>query len=385
MNKSIKASLLLLGFFSVGASAQVNPHRWQSPVVGNYLNDKVGSTVNQITDVSKKDRWYSTYRFKAGYRTYKDFDGGYVQFNARLRGKTYLTDRIGFIGDLWFRAAENYNKRDGQVVNKFDDFSENTKWEQLRIGFEDDTFGALMFGTHTATWSFFAVDMGSQALFDTQGEAGGKNPGKILYKNFLDNGIFLAASYDTNSDIWGADIGYQEADIYHFQPDTKGIYAAVHNGQPMVLVGSQYIFGNVDINKTRAGDTDNSDTNFARDDTSLYTYSLAGFYNYGMKYRFSSVFAYSKRDKSESLKDIRSQGFAKGGLGFSGTVAIEKYPQNHNGFAYILYNTYDEIGKFSVTPQLEYWFGAPNLRAWVSYTWEERADDSVRLETQWDF
>ncbi|CAG9295275.1 hypothetical protein [Celerinatantimonas diazotrophica] len=375
------ALLLLVG--SSSAFGQI--YKQQSDVVGNYLNDNLGSTVPSITNTKDKSRWYATFRIKGGNRYYKDNNSDYIQFNSRLRGKKYISDHWGIIGDLWFRAIENYNVKDGTVVNKFDDFNETTKWEQMRIGFENDTLGAFMFGKHTTTWSFFTVDMGSQGLYDTQAEAAGKDSGKFLYKKFMDNGLFLAASYDRNSHIWGADIGYQQTDIYQIKPNTYGLYMSIHNGQPAVFAQNKPIIGNVDINKTKAGHTSNSDTPYARTDPRLFTYAISSFYNYNMQYRLVSEFAYSRRDNSESYEQILSQGYAKGGLGFSGTVGIERFPKNADGFAYVLYNTWDELGKFSVTPQVEYWFGSPNLRAWLSYTWEQRTDDNIRLEAQWDF
>lgn len=384
--KLLLSSMIFFALYSV-ANAKSPTNTWDSDVVENYLSPKKGSTLNAdaLTNLEDKSRWYSTYRVKGGYKNEDKTHTEMLQLNARLRGKTYVTDNIGIIGDFWFRAQENYARKDGKTINDFDDLDERTTWEQYRFGFEHDDFGALMYGKHTATWSFFTVDMGSQGLLDTQGDAGVKNAGKFLYKKQFDNNLFLAGSYDRTSKIYGIDIGYQEVDLYNFKPGAFGVYASLHNGQPSITVGSKSIVGNVNHQKTLAGKTKNADSIFARDDESMFTYSVAGFKNFGSEYRLVGQAAYSERDKSESKDVIKARGWAKGGLGTSASMGIQKFPQTPSGFSYILYNTWDEFSGSSVTPQLEYWFGSPSLRAWISYTWEDHADDITRIEFQWDF
>lgn len=387
----MKNKILLL---SIGASiitsfnlyADNNKRLWDSDVVEDYLNPKKGSTVASplLTDLKKDSRWYATFRVKGGYYNQDTLHREYIQGNARLRGKTYFTEKAAVIGDFWFKAQENYSRRDGVTVQKFNDFDDQVLWEQYRFGIEHDDYGAFMFGKHTATWSFFSVDMGSQGLMDTQADAGGKNAGKFLYKKHFDSNLFLSGSYDRVSKISGIDVGYQTADVYSFRPNDYGIYASMHNGQPMVSMGSKAIVGNVDISNTRLGNLKNSDSAYAREDTHLYTYSLSGYKNISNKYRVVGQTAWSKRDDSESIKEIRERGWAKKGLGYSGTVGIQTIPENYKGFSYIMYNSWDEIGHTSITPQVEYWFGG-GLRAWVSWTWEEIADDITRVEFQWDF
>ena len=363
-------------------AAETSPARaWQSDVVENYT--KQGATINALTDLDKDSRWYATVRIKSGYMNEDEFNKVHLQLNGRVRGKTYISDKVGVIGDFWFKGQENYSKRDGETVDDYDNFDDKVSWEQFRFGLEHDDFGALMYGKHAATWSLFAVDVGSQGLLDTQGDAGGKNGGKILYKNHLDNNLFLAGTYDTDTHIYGIDVGYQTADLYAFRPNANdfGFYASVHNGQPSVMVGNQAIIGNVDL----TGDTDNSDSGIARADTDLTTWALSGFKMFNDEYRLSGQMAYSERDSDESVEDIRERGWAEGGLGFSTSLAVQTIPDNFRGFSYILYGTYDEIGGVSMTPQIEYWFELPGLRAWVSYTWEEESDDITRIEFQWDF
>lgn len=387
----MKKSLFLLPmgavlFSSFSLHAANTGRLWDSDVAENYLNEKKGSTISApvLTNMDKDSRWYATFRVKGGYYNENKLHREYLQLNGRLRGKTYVADKIGVIGDFWFKGQENYSRKNGETLQKFDDFDDKTQWEQYRFGIEHDDFGALMYGKHTATWSFFAVDMGSQGLLDTQADAGGKNAGKFLYKKHFDNNLFLAGSYDRRSKISGIDVGYQTADLYSFRPGDYGIYASVHNGQPMVSVGSKSVIGNVDIIKTRQGSFKNSDSLYARDDTGLYTWSLAAYSNINSEYRIASQVAWSKRDKEESLDEIRQRGWAKKGLGFSGNLAVQKFPGQPTGFSYILYNSWDEIGHAGITPQVEYWFGG-GLRAWVSWTWEEKADDVTRVEFQWDF
>lgn len=387
ISSTVRAIIPMMMLAAAGASHAKSPtNTWDSDVVENYLAPKKGATIQVpfMTNPEEKSRWYSTYRVKSGYKNVGDLDQAFLQLNARLRGKTYVTDELGIIGDFWFKAQENYARVDGNTTNHYDDLDEKLSWEQFRFGVEHDTLGALMYGKHAATWSFFAVDMGSQALYDTQADAGQKNAGKIMYKNQFDNNLFINASYDTDSGIYGADIGYQDVDLYNMTPNTIGLYASVHNGQPSILIGNKYITGNVDI--TKAGSKhDNSDTGFARADENLLTYSVAGFKNFESGYRLVGQAAYSEMNDDEDKDTIRKQGWAEGGLGFSATAGIQTIPANFTGLSYILYNTYDEISGFSVTPQLEYWFGSPNMRAWISYTWEEDDEDTTRIEFQWDF
>lgn len=371
--------------FAGSVYAQENRANKRDDVAENYLSPNKGSTVPALTDMSKDSRWYATFRVKGSYTNENARNAEYLQLNGRLRGKTYFADKTALVGDFWMRAQENYSRLHGETINEFNDFDDNVKWEQFRVGISHDDLGAFMYGKHTATWSFFAVDMGSQGLLDTQADAGVKNAGKFLYKKQFPNDLFLAGSYDRTSKIYGVDIGYQTNDLYSFRPGDYGVYASMHNGQPSVTVGSTSIVGNVDIAATRRGDIKNADSKYARDSTSLYTWALAGYANIGNQYRLVGQTAYSKRDKSESKELIKKRGWAKGGLGHSATIGAQMFPEKASGFSYILYNTYDEFGGASITPQLEYWFGSPNLRAWLSYTWEEKADDITRLEFQWDF
>jgi len=365
---------------SVHAAETPSARVWQSDVVENYL--KQGNTVNVLTDLENDSRWYGTYRVKSGFMNEDDFNKAFLQLNLRVRGKTYISDKVGIIGDFWLKGTEVYAKRDGVTVDDFDDFDDKVAWEQYRFGLEHDDFGSLMYGKHSATWTLFTMDVGSQGLLDTQGDAAQKSAGKIMYKNHLDNNLFLAGSYDTDSHIYGADVGYQTADLYAFQPNAFGIYASVHNGQPSVMVGNKAIVGNVNINSSN---TDNSDTGYARADTDLKTWALAGYKWFDDDYRISGQMAWSERDPDESVEDIRARGWAEGGLGYSANLAVQTIPDNFSGFSYILYGSYDEIGGTSMTPQLEYWFGSPGLRAWISWTWEEKSDDITRIEFQWDF
>ncbi len=375
------ASMLFPGL----AYADSNKANIRDDVVENYLSDKKGSTVPALTDLSKDSRWYATFRLKGSYTNENARNAEYLQFNGRLRGKTYFAEKTALVGDFWMRGQENYSRLHGKTINEFNDFDDNVKWEQFRVGISHDDLGAFMYGKHTATWSFFAVDMGSQGLLDTQADAGVKNAGKFLYKKQFPDNLFLAGSYDRTSKIVGVDLGYQTDDLYSYRPGDYGVYASMHNGQPSVTVGSTSIVGNVDITATNRGDIKNADSKYAQESTSLYTWALAGYANVGGQYRFVGQTAYSKRDKSESKALIKKRGWAKGGLGYSATAGAQIFPEKASGFSYILYNTWDEFGGASLTPQLEYWFGSPNLRAWLSWTWEEKADDITRLEFQWDF
>lgn len=365
-------------------AAESVDNTWDT-VVENYLSSNKGSTIEKFTDLSKNSRWYATFRTKAGYLNENKRNAEYLQLHGRLRGKTYFSERNAFIGDFWLRGQENYSRLNGQTINEFNDFDDSVKWEQFIVGISNDDIGAFMYGKHTATWSIFAGDMGSQGMLDSQADAGLKNAGKFLYKKHFPNNLFLAGSYDRTSKIYGVDIGYQTADIYSFKPGGYAIYASAHNGQPTVMAGSTNIIGNVDIQATNRGDIKNSDSTYARADTSLYTYIISGYYNIDNKYRIVGQTAWSKRDKSESKDVIKERGWAKGGLGHSATLGAQIFPKNASGLSYILYNSWDEIGRTSITPQLEYWFGSPKLRAWLSWTWEEKSDDITRIEFQWDF
>ncbi|HKN02650.1 MAG TPA: hypothetical protein VJY31_01720 [Buttiauxella sp.] len=229
MNNSflfLTASILL----STAAHATQAPPTQYDDVVENYLAPGKGSTVSALTNLSNNSRWYGTYRLKAGYLNYDSTNAGYLQLNGRLRGKTYFAEKTAIIGDFWLKGQENYVQNGRNNTNGFDDFDEKVSWEQFRFGISHDDLGALMYGKHTATWSLFTVDMGSQGLFDTQGDAGLKNAGKFLYKKQFPNNLFLSGSWDYDSHIYGIDVGYQTADIYSYKPNDYGLYVSMHNG-----------------------------------------------------------------------------------------------------------------------------------------------------------
>ncbi|WP_109400273.1 hypothetical protein [Proteus sp. TJ1640] len=355
-----------------------------SGVAENYLNEKKGATIQILTNFEKDSRWYANFRVKSNYLHYNNYDHTYIQLGGRLRGKTYFTENTAFVGDFWYRSQDNIVKANGKMVNRFDDFDENNDWEQYRFGLEHDRWGAILYGKHTATWSFFSVDMGAQALLDTQADAGLKNVGKFIYKNHFSNNLFINASFDRNSHIYGVDLGYQTADIYQFKPDAIGIYVSLHNGQPSIANGTKPIVGNVNITKTQQGNISNSDSKYARESTNQYTYAFAGFKNIGNQYRFAGQMAYSKRG-DESINEIKKKGWAKDGLGYSATIGLQRYPTTPYGITYILYNSWDEFSGMSITPQLEYWFGSPQLRAWISWDWQDKNSDVTRIGFQWDF
>ncbi|ENK2567949.1 hypothetical protein AB3B53_003194 [Salmonella enterica] len=385
-----KIIIPLLGLFVItnaGYTFAVNKNRlWDSDVVEDYLNKNKGATISSpvLTNPNADSRWYGTFRVKGSYMNENKLHQEALELGARLRGKTYIADKIGIIGDFWFKGTETYARDHGETIKPFDDLDDKTKWEQYRFGIERDDLGAFMYGKHTATWSFFTMDMGAQGLLDTQGDAGGKNAGKFLYKKQFDNNLFLAASYDHKSKIAGMDIGYQTADLYSFRPNDYGFYLSGHNGQPMVMVGNKAIIGNVDIDATHRGDNDNADTDYARNDTGLITWAASGYANIGSDYRVVGQMAWSDMDDSDTREKIKERGWAKKGVGYSANLGIQVIPKGYKGFSYILYNSWDQIGYTSITPQIEYWFGN-GLRAWVSYTWEEVSDDITRIEFQWDF
>lgn len=365
-------------------AADKDVNQWD-PVVENYLSPEKGATLEPFTNLEKSSRWYSTFRVKGGYLNDNKRDAGYLQLHGRLRGKSYFSESNALIGDFWLRGQEHYHRLKGKTIDEFNDFDDNAAWEQFIIGISNDNFGALMYGKHTATWGIFAGDLGSQGMLDSQADAGLKNAGKFLYKNHFPTNLYLAASYDRVSKIYGIDIGYQTADIYSFKPDSYAVYYSVHNGQPTISTGSSPVVGNVNIGATKRGDIKNSDSNYARADSSLYTHIISAYYQNSNNYRIVGQTAWSKRDKNESKSLIKSRGWAKGGLGHSAALGLQVFPEYGSGLNYIVYNSWDEIGGASVTPQLEYWFGSPKLRAWLSWTWEEKSDDITRIEFQWDF
>ncbi|KGY13987.1 hypothetical protein NM22_00530 [Vibrio tubiashii] len=367
--------------------AQSPTTTWGSDVVENYLTPNKGSTISRFTDLDNNSRWYSTTRLKSGYVLTQGSEGPgvdnhrfYVQGNLRLRGKTMLTDDIGFFGDFWLQAQENYARTDGETVNDWDGLDEAIKWEQFRFGFEHSQFGALMYGKHSATWSPYVLDFGTQGIYDTQGESGGKNADKIIYKNHFDNNLFLNASYDLESKIHGFDIGYQTSDIYSFLPDSYGIYFAMHNGQPLIQNGTS-IVGNVNPNGKYK--SDRAATPF-RDRDDLYTYALSGFKQFDRAHRVAAHVSYSKMHDSDTVEKIlENNGQALGGVGVSATVVWQMLPTNGRGWNPYFSASYDEFGE-SFTPEVRYWLG-PGSRVWIAHTFNTEAQDFTRIEYQLDF
>ena len=381
MNKK-KLTVLIPILLSTGALAKSPTTNWDSDVVENYLHQ--GNEVTKLTDTDNRSRWYSTVRFRARSQ-YKTEDGSkkdqinsFLQGNLRLRGKSMMTDDTGFFGDFWLKAQENYVKVDDQTTNSFTGrLNDSIGWEQFRFGFESNALGALMLAKHTATWAMFASDIGALGLNNGQGDMGGKNEDKIIYKHHFDNNLFVNASYDCDSDITGFDLGYQTADIYSYMPDSYGIYLSTHNGQPGLENGADnWILGNVD-NTTNI----ESDSGLNRHDDSQYTYTLAGFKQIGIKHRYAANVSYS--DRTESVDEIKARGFTTGGLGLSASASYQMFPDNFHGFSPIITVAQDEFGT-TVAPELQY-FIKPYMRAWVVYNYESDGQDMARVEFQADF
>lgn len=378
MNKR-KLTVLIPLLLSAGAFAKSPTTNWDSDVVENYLAPGKGNTVAKLSDVDNNSRWYSTVRLKSGLHFRDDSRKQFLlQGNLRLRGKTMLTDDIGYIGDFWLQAQENYVETDAGVQNPLEgELDDSIKWEQFRTGFESDTLGALMFAKHTATWGIFVTDIGVQGLYDTQGDVGAKNADKLIYKHQLDNNLFINASYDMHSEITGLDLGYQTADIYSYTPDSYGVYFSVHNGQPMLENGAgDFLIGNVDTT------TDiKSDSVFNRHDDSQYTYSISGYRQIGFEHKFAANISYSDRD--ESVDVIKANGVTTGGLGLSATASYQMFAEGFTGFSPILTVSHDEFGS-TIAPEVQYFF-KPYVRAWIAHVINTDGDDITKLEFQADF
>ncbi len=376
-------TLLIPLLLTAGVNAKSSTNVWDSDVVENYLSQ--GSEISKISDLDNNSRWYATVRLKgngeyAQGNDQQDRESAFLQGNLRLRGKSMLTDEIGFVGDFWLKVQENHRKVGGDTVNNFEgDVEDTVIWEQFRLGFESDKYGALMLAKHTATWSLFATDIGVQGLFDTQGDAGAKNSDKIIYKNQFDNNLFLNASYDTQSYIMGLDIGYQTSDFYAYAPDSYGIYLSAHNGQPMLENGAgNYILGNSDP----AG-TVKLDTGLARNSNTEYTYSLVGYKQFGMKHKVAVNLSYSDMASDESADLIESRGYATEGLGLSGTASYQMFPDGFTGFSPVLTASQDEFGS-TLAPELQY-FIKPYMRVWVAHVFNSSGQDVTKAEFQFDF
>ncbi|EGQ8194979.1 hypothetical protein [Vibrio parahaemolyticus] len=368
---------------AAGAHAKSDTNPWDSDVVENYLSK--GSEITKISNIENDSRWYATVRLKgnalyAQGSSKPDVESGYLQGNLRLSGKTMLFSDTGFVGDFWLKVQENYRNVDGETVNNFEgDLEDNVRWEQFRFGLESDKYGALMLAKHTATWAFFANDIGYQGLYDTQGDAGGKNSDKIIYKNQFDNNLFLNASYDTQSYIMGADLGYQTADIYAYAPDSYGIYLSAHNGQPMLENGyGNYIFGNSNPNGKV-----NSDTGLNRDSTSNLTYSLTGYTQVAMRHKLAANISYSDMADDEDADLIEDQGYATAGLGLSVTASYQMIPEGFSGLSPVVTLSQDEFGT-TFAPELQYFF-KPYMRVWAVHVFNSGGQDVTAVEFQLDF
>ncbi len=370
---------------SFGACAKSSTTNWDSDIVENYLGAKKGSMIEKMSDVENNSRWYSTVRLYTGARaTDEQRDELFLQGNLRLRGKTMLTDDIGIVGDFWLRAHEAYINKDGNTVSTFSgewggagDAGDAIKWEQFRTGFESDKFGALVFAKFTATWTPFVTDIGVQGLNDTQGDAGGKNADKVVYKHQLDNNIFLNSSYDMRSEITGFDIGYQTADTYSYLQDSYGVYLSAHNGQPGLENGAgNFIIGNVDL-----ASNIEADTGLNRHSDSQYTYSIAGYKQIGYKHRMAANIAYS--DRTESVDAIKARGFTTGGLGLSATASYQMFADGFEGLSPVITVSHDEFGD-TVAPEVKYYF-KPNLVATLAHVINTDGADITKLEFQADF
>lgn len=384
MKKSNIATFVVTTLIACSSFAKSPTTLWTSDVVEDYQNPKKASTVVQLTD-NDGSRWYYTARIKGGFDSIygsglAQKDHTALEGNLRIRGLTKLNNDVGIVGDFWLKGKENYTEKDHHVIDSYNGGDDKVTWEQYRLGLENDQLGALLYAKYTATMGVFTTDMGTQGLNDTQGDAGGKNAEKLIYKNQFDNNLFINATYDLRSDIVGADIGYQTADMYSFIPNAYGVYLSAHNGQPMLENGAgKYLIGNIDVTSS----TKNSDTNFARAHSDLLTYTLSGYKFFDLRGKLVGNISYSEMDSGETAEKIATRGYTTGGLGYSATVGYQIIPEGFKGFAPILIASYDQYGE-TLAPQLEYWF-KPSLRTWISHAFNSSGQDMTKLEFQWDF
>jgi hypothetical protein len=360
---------------STSSFAKYNDGNW----IENYLDRNNGSEISRFTDIENNSRWYYNLRFQGKSdigKTIDDRSSG-LEASLRLRGKTMFTDDLGFTGDFWLKAKENYAKVDGVRTNKYDDLDEEAAWENLIFGLESNRFGSLVYGKHTATWAGLVADIGNYGVKNIQADAGGKNAGKVLYKNHFENNLFVHSSYDLNSEIYGLDLGYQTANIYPFRPDSYGIYFSAYNGQPFLNMGyNSTIMGNADLNSDIK-----SDTALNRHDDHLFTYSISGYKQFGFKGRIATVIAYSDRN-DDSDEQVRQRGYTAGGLGLSASTTYLHIPEGFKGWAPLVTASHDEFtNKF--TPQMQYWF-EPSMRVTLGYDFTSHGENSAHAEFQID-
>ncbi len=372
---------------SMTAAAQSPTTTWKSDVVGDYLNEKVGSTVQTLTDVENGSRWYWTGFLKSGYTTNtnssdRDIDSSFLTLQMRIRGVTKITDDIGFLGDVRMETKETVNEVNGQVSNDFDGLDDNQYIDQFRVGFESDKYGSLAYGKYTANMVPFITDIGELGLYDTQADYGGKNADKIIYDSHFDNNLYLYATYDLRSEISGIDIGYQTADTYAYLPDSYGFYLSAHNGQPMLEHGGSYIAGNAGSAK-KSNDSNSDSSNYERTKTDLYTYSITGYKMLGRKHRFAANVSYSDKATGETRRTIEENGYAAEGFGMSAELAYIRLPEGGKGFAPVVIGSTDILGD-SVDVGAQYWFN-PRTRIWVSQVMNDHADDILRIRAQLNF
>ncbi|HCD0607976.1 TPA: hypothetical protein M8T80_003663 [Salmonella enterica subsp. enterica serovar Infantis] len=373
-----KFAIIALTFISFNTSAQSPTTNWTSVLVGDYLNPKRGSEL-KISEPANGERWYFNGSLKGGYHTSETYHKYYSDIMFRVRGAKKLNDDYLFVADLRLDTKENYVRKNGQTVNHYNGMDDNTLIDQYRVGFESLTYGAFLYGKYTAnTVPFFAdIDDSVKGMYLTQGEGGGKNADKFMYKNHFDNNLFVFGSYDQKSHIWGFDIGYQSADVYSKLPDSHGVYFSMHNGQPMLEIGSfTHIYGNVNKNKNI-----NSDTKYNRDSESLYTYSLSGYYQLANRHRFMFNSSYSKKEDENDL--IIKRGYTKKGLGHSAVAGYQLYPESGRGFSPLLMVSYTEFSN-SIIPQLQYWF-SPRFKVWGAYSLNSGQPDAIKLEAKYSF
>jgi hypothetical protein len=378
MNKNLMLVVALSSSMSINALAKnKNDGNW----IENYLDKNNGSELSQFTDYENNSRWYYNLRLHAlsAVGSSTDNHSNQLEASLRLRGKTMFTDDLGFTADLWIKAQENYNTLDGETVNEYDDLDEDATWENFIVGVESNKYGALVYAKHTANWSVFATDIGMHGANNIQGEAGGKNAGKIIYKNHFDNNLFIHTSYDLNSKIIGLDLGYQTDNIYPFRADSYGVYFSVHNGQPFLNSGfNSSIIGNVDTDsKTK------SDTDYNRHSDDLLTYSLSGYKQFGVKGRAGAVVAYSDREDDVSKDVIRERGYTEGGLGLSVSVSYQYLPDGFTGWAPGVTASHDEFNDKFI-PLVQY-FITPQIRVWGGHVFVSNGANSTQIEFQADF
>lgn len=258
-----------------------------------------------------------------------------LSLKARLQinGNYELTKNFRFSTEAWVTGEfdeSSFNWENDPANSNKANYQDPIYFEQIQVGFEHKTLGALTVGKQVTAW-------GSGTIFDqynlfglTELQLNEKNDGtKIFYHNKWDDKWLVRAVYRPEAPVfdnmygiedteatWGATLAYDTFSPYARGFDGWGIYYDVNNEQFTTQYGNAPAFG--------GGIGGGYQYHNIKHDNLVH--SLSSYIRTGAWYLAGNV-TYSEMDDNKSLDDSFFAGPSTGmgyedGVGLSSTVMV---------------------------------------------------------------